>query len=128
MAQLGMRHQTETFIDALTATTSALATTSSEGLRGQSTDAAPAMHAPLAAADAPPPTAPADSNSIVGAHLECVLNNDYDDFFQAQFAAPIPWLHSFTVYGLGGNDNITGYVNDDELYGGDGNDALSGGG
>jgi Ca2+-binding RTX toxin-like protein len=120
MAQLRMRQPTETFIDAFADTTSALETASSEGLRAQSTDTAPAMPALLAAADALLPTAPADTNKIP----RVILLTDGDDlFFLSDIYSP---NYIFLVSGMGGNDNITGYIGNDIIYGGDGNDYLSG--
>src|SRR5258708_1273146 len=115
-----MRPRTETFIDAFADTEPGLGTTSSEGSRatGHGTDA-PLGMPPLAAADAPPPTAPADGQSYL--HADVFLSNDADIYFLSDFASRYP-DYTFTVWGLGGNDTITGYNGSDTLNGGDGKD------
>jgi serralysin len=125
MAQLGMRKSTETFIDAFADTPPALETTSSDGLRanGQSSDAALAMPA-LLAADASLPTPPADTNSLL--HRDVFLSNGNDTYYLAfdPFYSP---SYTYTIYGFGEGDVITGYIGNDTIIGGDGNDVLEGG-
>jgi Ca2+-binding RTX toxin-like protein len=118
-----MRQRTETFIDAFAETTPDRETTSSEGSRasGQSTDTALAMP-PLLAADAPLPTAPADTNSLL--HRDVFLSTGNDVYFLSTFYSP---TYTYTVYGFSGNDRIAGYIGNDTIIGDEGNDWLHGG-
>src|SRR2546421_822016 len=116
MAQLGMRQPTDTVIDAFADSAPALETSSIDGLRanGQNTDSTLAMP-PLLAADAPLPTAPGDSNSYL--HADVFLSNYDDIYFLSDLASRSPG-YTFTVWGLGGNDTITGWNGHDTLNGG----------
>src|SRR5262245_16547011 len=83
---------------------------------GQSTDSFVVTQALPPADEFPPPPPPE------GQHFTVTLTNG-NDWFDAAGGFP---GDTFTIYGLGGDDEIWGFSGGDELFGGDGDDFLNG--